>query len=109
MVVDRDGAVCFANPAAEALFGRTAGELVDREATHLSRLVRQLFDLARIESGDFALRRAPTDLRRLVEAAVATAERTADGHELAARLPPGPVVADVDAEVVQETVTDLLA
>src|SRR4051794_10429808 len=31
VVVDRDGTACFANPAAEALFGVAAGELVGRE------------------------------------------------------------------------------
>lgn len=82
--------------------------LVEREAAHLTRLVRQLLDVARIEAGRFRLRRVATDLRRLVRAAVDAAEPILDGHSLNVLLPPAPVRASVDAAALGEVIADLV-
>jgi signal transduction histidine kinase len=87
---------------------RDALRLVDREAAHLSRLVRQLLDAARIDGGAFVLRRSTCDVRGLVERAVATAETIGAGHTLAVRLPTGPVAASVDPTAFGEMLADLL-
>jgi K+-sensing histidine kinase KdpD len=86
----------------------TTLQFLDREVAHLSRLVRQLFDLARIESGDFSLRLSSRDLRPLVERAVESARDTAEGHTLTVRVPAEPVSARVDPEALLEALIDLL-
>lgn len=59
------GAVDRDPPAARDFAQRIAGE-----ADHLTQMVTELLDLARMESGKIALRLEPTDLAALVEAAV---------------------------------------
>jgi PAS domain S-box-containing protein len=50
-----------------------ARDLIDRQVSHLSRLVDDLLDMSRITSGKISIKREPLDLSPLVAAAVDTA------------------------------------
>jgi signal transduction histidine kinase len=55
--------------------------IIDRQAQHLSRLVDDLLDLARITSGKITLRRRPVDLRKVAKRCLAVYEENSR-HEL---------------------------
>jgi signal transduction histidine kinase len=88
---------------------REALHRVDREAAHLSRLVRQLLDVARTEGGVYRLNRADVDLGELVQRAVAAIQVAHDGRTIGLRVPDGPVVVSVDGSALEDVLTDLLA
>lgn len=84
--------------------------IIDRQVTHLSRLVDDLLDITRITRGKIVLRRERVDLVRLVRAAVedqrSTFEATGLGLELA--LPPTPLWAHGDATRISQVIGNLL-
>jgi CheY-like chemotaxis protein len=72
-----------------------AGEIVTRQAQHLARLVDDLLDVSRLESGKVILQRQLLDLRDVVEAAVAALRAGAGArHRLDFAGVPAPVEAD---------------
>ncbi len=68
---------------------RIAGTLraVDEQAAKLTRLVNQLLDISRIETGRLALDLATTDLSILVRSAVTEAQESTTRHTLVAQTP----------------------
>jgi two-component system phosphate regulon sensor histidine kinase PhoR len=94
------------DPAAARDFAAQIGAEVD----HLSQLVAELLELARIESGKLALRREPTELAGLVEIALERMQPLAKRQgvtlraEVAADLPD----ADADGDRVGEVLVNLI-
>jgi PAS domain S-box-containing protein len=89
---------------------RRAGEVVERQAAHLTRLVDDLLDVTRIARGKIELRRSRLELRELLL-------RAAEDHrpELEERgvrfridLPPGELWADADATRLVQVTGNLL-
>lgn len=86
--------------------------LIRRNAEYLLRLISQLLDLAKLESGRLRLQAAPDDLAAAVNAIVAPfvplAER--EGLRLACEILDGPrVEAPIDRAVLQKILNNLLA
>ena len=86
---------------------RQSLELVDEQSVKLSRLVSQLLDVSRLESGGLTLEPQPTDLAVLVRAAAATAQKDAPRHTITVEATEG-LVADVDELRVEQIVANLL-
>jgi len=92
-----------------AVFGRSIA-IVERQVRHMARLVEDLLDLSRIARGKVELRRAPAEVRTLVEVALSSCRSFIEerGHQLSVTLPPEPVWLDVDATRIEQVLMNLL-
>jgi signal transduction histidine kinase/ActR/RegA family two-component response regulator len=87
-----------------------AREVIERQVAHLTRLVEDLLDVARISRGRIQLRRAPLDLTAVVRN---TAEDHRAGMEAASlqltvEVPSGPVLVEGDATRLAQILGNLL-
>lgn len=92
--------------APEARIRRTLG-LVDRQVERLERMLTDLLDGARVESGHLDLRLAPTDLRRLSEEVVALFAESSAQHRV--RLEAVDLVITCDPVRVEQVLVNLLS
>ena len=102
------GILCRMNPDS-ADINRICG-VVERQVTHLTRLVDDLLDVARITRGKVELQRAPTTLEAVVNQAVEMCATLADnaGHQIAVSLPQDAALVADHARMVQ-AVANVLA
>ena len=93
------------NEAARAL------AVVKRQMSHLERLVDDLLDISRINSGKVELRRERVNLRTLIEAAVESTAPLFEAarHRLEVSLPDRPVWLDADPHRLAQALTNLLS
>ncbi|MGZ3316182.1 MAG: CheR family methyltransferase, partial [Isosphaeraceae bacterium] len=98
----------FASPNDRTLVG--AREMIDRQVTHLVRLVDDLLDVSRITRGKIDLRQEPVDLAGIVASAVESARPLIDSrrHRLEVSLPPEPVVVVADSTRLAQVILNLL-
>jgi signal transduction histidine kinase/CheY-like chemotaxis protein len=91
------------------LFGKTR-EILERQSAHLSRMVDDLVDVARLERGKMALQRVPVELNALVAAAVEAAlpQVQARDHQVQIDLGAGPLALDADPTRIEQIVANLL-
>ncbi len=87
-----------------------ARAMMDRQLSHMVRLVDDLLDLSRIGQNKMELRRAPVLLADVIDNAVETARPAieAAGHELVVALTPGPVNLDADMTRLAQVFSNLL-
>jgi two-component system CheB/CheR fusion protein len=89
---------------------RAATEMIDRQVSHMVRLVDDLLDVSRITLGTIVLRREEIDVATVVEQAVEATqdlcERTA--QTLTVRLPPDAVYLDADPTRLTQIISNLL-
>jgi len=86
------------------------GTVIDRQVTHLTRLVDDLLDVSRITSGKLTLQKEPLELARAVESA-ADASRPlieARKHVLEVQLPAEPLWVDGDPTRLSQILVNLL-
>jgi signal transduction histidine kinase len=97
-------------PEVEPEQQRWAIDVMQRQTTHLSRLVDDLLDVARITRGKIVLQKEPADLRELVNDAIETSRPVIDamGHRFEAALPGEPVWVDADRTRIAQCVSNLL-
>jgi signal transduction histidine kinase len=98
------------NPAAgDEPIARARG-VMDRQVTHLVRLVDDLLDLSRINQDKLKLRKEPTSLSLAIESAVETVTPAllAARHRLSLTLPPREMLIDADHARVAQIVVNLL-
>jgi PAS domain S-box-containing protein len=83
---------------------------MERQMTHLERLVDDLIDISRINRGWLELRKSPVELASVVFQAVETVRPMAErkGHELTVTLPTQPVFLEADPVRMTQIVTNLL-
>jgi PAS domain S-box-containing protein len=81
---------------------------LDRESQKLSHLISQLLDVSRVDAGQLALQREPTDLARLVREVAASAQMTTDRHTLDVYAPEE-LIARVDPLRLEQVVGNLLS
>ena len=88
-----------------------ARERIERQAQYLHRLVDDLLDLARINSGKIELKRSHTTLQHIIEQAVVTSLPSIEkvGHKLAVEVPPAPVAMWADSVRLIQAVGNLLS
>jgi PAS domain S-box-containing protein len=97
-------------PGCSADQQRHAAEVVDRQITHMSRLLDDLLDISRITHGSLELKREPTELHTVITMAVETARPVIDTkqHHLSLRLPEKAVHLDADAVRLAQVFANLL-
>lgn len=86
-------------------------DMIDRQTTHLTRLVEDLLDVSRISNGKIQLEMQPLDLKTLVEHATDSLRGVIDmqGHRLEVQLPPHPVVVNGDSTRLTQVISNLLS
>ena len=84
--------------------------MMERQLGQMVRLVDDLLDVSRINSGKLDLRRERVELAGVVRNAVETSRPLIDrqGHELTVALPPGPVPLDADPVRLAQVFSNLL-
>jgi signal transduction histidine kinase len=82
--------------------------VVGEEIDQLSARVRNLLDMARLESGAGALSRQPEDLTDIVSSALERLEPITRGNQLHADFPPEPLMIDGDQERLETVVINLM-
>ncbi|CAG0973042.1 partial two-component system, NarL family, sensor histidine kinase EvgS, partial [Gammaproteobacteria bacterium] len=97
--------------------GKEDAELFDwavgairHESQHLSRLVNELLDVARVTQGKIILKRTPFDLREMVERVVET-NRLLIGEgrqQITCRVPAAPVIVEADQARIGQVLGNLL-
>ncbi len=85
-------------------------EIVDRQVSHLVRLVDDLLEVSRITRGKLELRREPIALERAVLSAIETSRPLieAAGHELTVRLAGEPLTVEADLVRLSQVISNLL-
>jgi signal transduction histidine kinase/CheY-like chemotaxis protein len=86
-------------------------DMMERQLSHMVRLVDDLLDVSRITRGQIELRRERVDLRTVVERAVAALQPLLDerGHRLRPSLPADPVLLDADPTRLEQILSNLLS
>jgi PAS domain S-box-containing protein len=89
---------------------RHADEIIERQVSHMSRLLDDLLDISRITRGTLELKRTRTELTSIVGAAIETARPMLDAreHTLALDLPKQPLQLDADAVRLAQVFSNLL-
>jgi PAS domain S-box-containing protein len=85
-------------------------EIIERQVTHMSRLLDDLLDVSRITRGALELRRTPTELTSIIGAAIETVRPVLEAkqHNLTLELPPHPVQLEADAMRLAQVFSNLL-
>jgi signal transduction histidine kinase len=86
----------------------SARSILERQSSHLARLVDDLLDVARVTSGKITLQRVSVDLRGLVERCVEAARTSAPALAVVSELGDGEVRVEVDPVRMEQVVTNLL-
>jgi PAS domain S-box-containing protein len=86
------------------------GEVIDRQATHMARLLDDLLDVSRLSKGKLALRLQPVDLQDVIEPAVEAARPLIDeqGHQLVVSLPDTRMTLYADPARLTQVIGNLL-
>jgi PAS domain S-box-containing protein len=86
-------------------------EMMDRQVTHLTRLVNDLMDISRVTRGVIELRRAPVLLSDVIERSVEAVRPAIDtkGHVLTVRIADEDMHVNGDADRLTQIVSNLLA
>jgi PAS domain S-box-containing protein len=87
-----------------------AGAMIDRHVKHLSRLVDDLLDMARVSTGKVRLRRERIDLVPVMLQGLEMSQPLIDSkqHALTVKLPEQPVMVDGDATRLAQVICNLL-
>jgi signal transduction histidine kinase/ActR/RegA family two-component response regulator len=87
-----------------------AYRIIDRQVRHMVRLVDDLLDVSRIESGKIELRRQRIDVIETVRQAVESCQELvrAQQHELVLDLPEGPLEIEADPTRLEQVLCNLL-
>jgi signal transduction histidine kinase len=85
-------------------------DIVVRQVHHISRLVDDLLDVARIERGKIQLRKQELELSTIIARAVDGTRAVIDarGHQLEVALPEAPLWVDADATRLEQVLANLL-
>jgi len=87
-----------------------ARSVIARQAEHMSRLLDDLLDSARITRGELSLQLTPVDLGSVISDALDVAKPLIErkGHELQVILPPRPILMMVDGIRIAQVLSNLL-
>ena len=87
-----------------------AHDIAERQVKHLARLVNDLLDLSRIDSGKIELRKGRVDLREAVSRAVETTRPLIESrrHSLSVTVPDDPLPLEGDAARLEQVLSNLL-
>ena len=84
---------------------------MDRQVSHLSRLVDDLLDVSRIDQGKLSLRKEKVALLAILEFAIEASQPQIDAnqHALTTNIPSDPIWLDADPARIAQVVTNLLS
>jgi signal transduction histidine kinase len=85
-----------------------AREIIERQATHLARIVDDLLDVSRVTSNKIVLQRRVVDLREVVERCVEATRLGNPGLQLVSVLCPSDVPVDLDSVRMDQVISNLL-
>jgi signal transduction histidine kinase/DNA-binding response OmpR family regulator len=104
------GVELLRDPQADAQTRGRVLDTTDRQVRHMARLVEDLVDVSRIRTGKIGLRRAPVQLRAVVDAALQALEPLLRDlrHELSLELPDGPVWIEGDLVRLTQVIENLV-
>lgn len=85
-------------------------EIMERQVSHMVRLVDDLLEVSRITRGKIELRKEPVEIATVIRSAVEASRPLIDeaGHQLALTLPCEPVTVEVDPLRLAQVITNLL-
>ncbi|MEO6810701.1 MAG: response regulator [Isosphaeraceae bacterium] len=85
-------------------------DIAERQVLHLARLVDDLLDVSRINSGKVQLRTAPIDIASTLVHAVEAARPVIESrrHEIHVHAPDAPLIVEADAARLEQVLTNLL-
>ncbi|HEX7184192.1 MAG TPA: PAS domain S-box protein [Thermoanaerobaculia bacterium] len=106
----RNGLEVMRLAAGDANLVAKSRDMMDRQLSHMVRLIDDLLDVSRISRNKMELRRSRVLLADVVSSAVETARPAleAAGHELTVSLPPEPVHLDADLTRLAQVLGNLL-
>jgi PAS domain S-box-containing protein len=89
---------------------RQIHEMIDRQVTHMVRLIDDLLEFSRISRGKIQLKRKPVELRAIIEHARETSQPCieAGGHALELRLPSESIIVNGDVDRLSQIFCNLL-
>nr|WP_255429356.1 PAS domain-containing sensor histidine kinase [Ramlibacter albus] len=89
---------------------RNCRDVIDRQLTHVTRLVDDLLDIGRLTSGKITLRKELVPYADIVQRAVETARPVAEArrHTMTISLPPYPVHVNCDPTRISQVIQNLL-
>jgi PAS domain S-box-containing protein len=89
---------------------KQAEEIIERQVTHMSRLLDDLFDVSRVTRGTLELKKTRTELTSIIGAAIETARPILDAkhHNLTLDLPTQPVQLEADSVRLAQVFSNLL-
>ena len=85
--------------------------IIERQVAHMSRLVDDLLDVSRIDTGKLRLERADVDIAAVIDAAIDACRSAMDTRlqRFSVQLPTGPIVVHGDADRLVQVVDNLLS
>lgn len=85
-------------------------EQIDRQLTHLTRLVDDLLDVSRISEGKISLQKEQVELNAIVQSAIEASQPNLDagGHTFTVDLPEEPIRLEADLVRMAQVLTNLL-
>jgi PAS domain S-box-containing protein len=85
-------------------------EMLDRQVTHMVRLVDDLLEISRVTMGKIDLRLESVDIGAVIQSAIETSKPVIDAadHTLTVELPESPIIVDGDAVRLSQVVANLL-
>ena len=88
----------------------TVREMMDRQLTHLVRLIDDLLDVSRVSQGKFDLRRERISLQAALQPAIETSNPLIDaaGHKLVLEVPEEELWLDADLTRIAQVISNLL-
>ena len=103
-------AVTLIGERASEQSGKRARAVIERQITHLGRMVDDLLDVARIAEGKLDLQRGLIDGRDPIQDAISSTSSLFDAHHhgLSVSLPDEPIRLDADGSRLQEVFANLL-
>jgi signal transduction histidine kinase/DNA-binding response OmpR family regulator len=87
-----------------------ARDVIERQVTHMARLVDELLDVSRISSGKITLKKAPLELGKVIAHSVETVRPLVEsrGHQLVVNVPQAPVWVFADFARLAQVLSNLL-
>ncbi len=101
-------ATALSSQAVDYAEGQQLFRIIDQQADKLRDLVNNLLDLTRIEAGTLSVNPGPTDLRGVVQEALAMFSRSGQPQEVQVRMPEGLPKVQADGRRTVQVLTNLL-
>jgi signal transduction histidine kinase len=105
----RNAVALLRMPGTQHMTGDLA-QMIERQVTHMVRLVDDLMEVSRVTRGKIELRREAVDLKDIIESAAETCRPQIEAaqHELTVTLPPVPLVVHGDTVRLAQVFANLL-